>query len=108
MLQLNPVEVSTQLMVEDFTIFRQIEATEFIDDLFELQSRYGIPSLSLFAELVNREMMWTISEIVAETNVNKRMRIIKQFIKVKEDQLRRCRAFDFTSPNKPISLNKDS
>ena len=36
LLQLNPVEVSTQLMVEDFTIFRQIEATEYVDDLFEL------------------------------------------------------------------------
>jgi len=39
LLQLNPVEVSTQLMVEDFTIFRQIEATEYVDDLFEIKSR---------------------------------------------------------------------
>ena len=31
---------------------------------------------------VNREMMWTISEIVSEPNSTKRMRIIKQFIKV--------------------------
>ena len=63
LLQLNPVEVSTQLMVEDFTTFRQIEATEYVDDLFELRSGYGTPSLSLFCELVNREMMWTISEV---------------------------------------------
>jgi Rap guanine nucleotide exchange factor 2 len=82
LLQLNPVEVSTQLMVEDFTIFRQIEATEYVEDLFEIKSRYGTPSLSLFSELVNREMMWTISEIVSEPNANKRMRIIKQYIKV--------------------------
>ena len=82
LLHLNPVEVSTQLMVEDFTIFRQIEATEYVDDLYELSSRYGTPSLSLFAELVNREMMWTIGEIVSENNATKRMRIIKQFIKI--------------------------
>ena len=84
LLQLNPVEVSTQLMVEDFTIFRQIEATEYVDDLYELsiQSGYGTPSLTLFAELVNREMMWTIGEIVSESNATKRMRVIKQFIKV--------------------------
>ena len=82
LLQLNPVEVSTQLMVEDFTTFRQIEATEYVDDLFELKSGYGTPSLSLFCELVNREMMWTISEIVSESNANKRMRVIKQFIKI--------------------------
>ena len=43
LLHLNPVEVSTQLMVEDFTIFRQIEATEYVDDLYELSqsSKYG-------------------------------------------------------------------
>ena len=82
LLQLNPVEVSTQLMVEDFTTFRQIEATEYVDDLFELKSGYGCPNLSLFGELVNREMMWTVGEIVSEQNLAKRMRIIKQFIKV--------------------------
>jgi len=42
LLQLNPVEVSTQLMVEDFTIFRQIEATEYINDLFEIKSRFVV------------------------------------------------------------------
>ena len=82
LLQLNPVEVSTQLMVQDFTTFRQIEATEYVDDLFELKSGYGVPNLSLFGELVNREMMWTIGEIVSESNLAKRMRVIKQFIKV--------------------------
>ena len=84
LLQLTPEEIATQLMVEDFTIFRQIEATEYVDDLYELESnsRYGTPSLSLFAELVNREMMWTIGEIVSESNATKRMRVIKQFIKI--------------------------
>ena len=82
LLQLNPVEVSTQLMVEDFTIFRQIEATEYVEDLFEIKSRYGTPNLNTFSALVNREMMWVISEIVAEQNIHKRMRGIKQFIKI--------------------------
>ena len=76
------MEVSTQLMVEHFTTFRQIEATEYVDDLFELRSGYVTPSLSLFCELVNREMMWTISEIVSEPTATKRMRVIKQFIKI--------------------------
>jgi len=82
LLQLNPVEVSTQLMVEDFTIFRQIEATEYVEDLFEIVSRYGTPNLTTFSALVNREMMWVISEIVAEQNIHKRVRVIKQFIKI--------------------------
>ena len=56
----------------------QIEATEYVEDLFSLSSKYGTPSLSHFSELVNREMMWTISEVVAEANAAKRMRIVKQ------------------------------
>ena len=82
MLQLNPVEVSTQLMVEDFTIFRQIEATEYVEELFEIKSRYGTPNLSTFSALVNREMMWVVTEVVSEPSVHKRMRVIKQFIKI--------------------------
>lgn len=82
MLQLNPVEVSTQLMVEDFTIFRQIEATEYVEDLFEIKSKYGTPNLSTFSALVNREMMWVVTEIVSELSIHKRMRVIKQFIKI--------------------------
>jgi Rap guanine nucleotide exchange factor 2 len=39
-------------MVEDFTIFRQIEATEYVDDLFDIKSRYGTPCLTHFCELV--------------------------------------------------------
>ncbi|PRD35235.1 UNVERIFIED_CONTAM: Rap guanine nucleotide exchange factor 2 [Trichonephila clavipes] len=49
-LQLNSVEVATQLTLEDFSTFRQIEPTEYIDDLFEVNSKYGIPQLSKFAE----------------------------------------------------------
>ena len=82
MLQLNPVEVSTQLMVEDFTIFRQIEATEYVEDLFEIKSKYGTPNLSTFSALVNREMMWVVTEVVSEPSPHKRMRVIKQFIKI--------------------------
>ncbi|CAB4069754.1 RAPGEF2 [Lepeophtheirus salmonis] len=83
LLHLNSVEVATQLMVEDFTIFRQIEGTEYVTDLFGKKSRYGNPNLTRFSQLVNREMMWAITEIVMESsNLNKRMRIIKQFIKI--------------------------
>merc|ERR1719507_1427198 len=80
LLQLNPVEVSTQLMVEDFTIFRQIEATEYVEDLFEIKSRYGTPNLNTFSALVNREMMWVISEVVAELNIHKRMWVISEVV----------------------------
>ena len=79
LLQLNPVEVATQLMVEDFTIFRQIEATEYIDDLFEIKSRYGTPSLTHFCELVSSKVRYprnlkanpytVLSPVVYSTNL---------------------------------------
>lgn len=43
--------MAVQLTLQDFSIFRQIEATEYVDDLFQLDSRYGTPMLSKFAEV---------------------------------------------------------
>lgn len=53
-----------------------------MDDLFELKSRYGVPMLSQFAELVNREMFWVVTEVCSEHNLVRRSKIIKQFIKI--------------------------
>lgn len=38
--------------------------------------------LSLLLQLVNKEMYWVVTEICGEPNVVKRMRLIKQFIKI--------------------------
>ncbi|XP_059489426.1 rap guanine nucleotide exchange factor 2 isoform X2 [Neocloeon triangulifer] len=92
-LQLNAVEVAIQLTLQDFNIFRQIESTEYIDDLFELKSRYGMPMLAKFGELVNREMFWVVTEVCSEHNPLRRMRIIKQFIKVAR-QCKECKNFN--------------
>lgn len=88
-LQLNAVEVATQLTLQDFCIFCQIESTEYVDDLFELKSRYGTPMLTQFAELVNKEMFWVVTEVVNEQNIVRRSKIIKQFIKV----ARQCKEY---------------
>ena len=82
LLQLHPMEIATQLMVEDFTTFRQIEMTEYVDNLFEISSEFGTPNLDRFGELVNSEMMWVITEVVTEPNAARRLKIIKQFIKI--------------------------
>lgn len=81
-LQLNANEVAIQLTVQDFAIFRQIESTEYVDDLFEIQSKYGVPMLRQFAELVNKEMFWVVTEVCSEYNMVRRMKIVKQFIKI--------------------------
>ena len=50
-LQLNTAEVAAQLTLEDFKIFHLIEPTEYIDDLFKLNSKFGTPHLHKFAEV---------------------------------------------------------
>ncbi|XP_067620624.1 rap guanine nucleotide exchange factor 2 isoform X3 [Eurosta solidaginis] len=92
-LQLNAYELAIQLTLQDFAIFRQIESTEYIDDLFNLQTKYGVPMLSKFAELVNREMFWVVTEICSEHNIVRRMKIVKQFIKIAR-HCKECRNFN--------------
>jgi Rap guanine nucleotide exchange factor 2 len=50
-LQLNSAEVAAQLMLRDFQLFRDIEPTEYMDDLFELNSKFGMPHLHKFSEV---------------------------------------------------------
>jgi len=50
-LQLNSAEVAAQLMLRDFQLFRDIEPTEYMDDLFELNSKFGMAHLQKFSEV---------------------------------------------------------
>lgn len=92
-LQLNPNEMAIQLTNQDFQIFRQIESTEYIDDLFRIKSKYGTPMLNKFSELVNNEMFWVVGEICRESNIVRRSKIVKQFIKIAR-HCKECKNFN--------------
>lgn len=79
--QLNPNELAIQLTIQDFFIFRQIEPTEYVDNLFKIESFYGTSKLKKFTDLVNHETFWVVTEICSETNLVRRIKIIKKFIK---------------------------
>lgn len=51
LLHLNTTEVASQLTLEDFKVFKDIEPTEYIDDLFKINARYGTPSLTKFSDV---------------------------------------------------------
>ena len=85
LLQLNPMETATQLMVEDFTIFRQIEQTEYVDFLFKLESKFGTANLAAFSNLVNKETHWVVTELVRENNLGKRVKMTKHFLKIAKE-----------------------
>ncbi|KIH56964.1 RasGEF domain protein [Ancylostoma duodenale] len=87
LLSLNAQVVAAQLTLQDFAVFASIEPTEYIDNLFQLESRYGSPRLEEFERIFNREMWWVATEVCSERNVQKRAKLIKKFIKV----ARHCR-----------------
>uniref|UniRef100_A0A8C0UTI3 Rap guanine nucleotide exchange factor 2 n=1 Tax=Cyanistes caeruleus TaxID=156563 RepID=A0A8C0UTI3_CYACU len=93
LLQLSTVEVATQLSMRNFELFRNIEPTEYIDDLFKLKSKTGCTNLKRFEEVINQETFWVASEILRETNQLKRMKIIKHFIKIAL-HCRECKNFN--------------
>ncbi|XP_061440360.1 rap guanine nucleotide exchange factor 2 isoform X5 [Rhineura floridana] len=93
LLQLSTVEVATQLSMRNFELFRNIEPTEYIDDLFKLKLKSSCSNLKKFEEVINQETFWVASEILRETNQLKRMKIIKHFIKIAL-HCRECKNFN--------------
>jgi len=79
-LQLNCAEVAAQLSLKDFQLFHNIQPVEYVNDLFQLKSKFGSPHLNSFAQLSNVEMFWVISEVCSEYNIARRAKIIKHFI----------------------------
>ncbi|CAI2731318.1 unnamed protein product [Schistosoma spindalis] len=102
--QLPPNELAARLTMDDYEIFRSIQSTEYIDEIFGLSNAYvnnisssvignnsnssntgyatGHENLDRFTDLVNREAYWAPTEICNETNLNRRVDLLKRFIKL--------------------------
>ncbi|XP_037835016.1 rap guanine nucleotide exchange factor 6 isoform X4 [Kryptolebias marmoratus] len=93
LLQLSTMEVAAQLSMRDFELFRNIESTEYVDDLFKLDSSAGCGNLKQFEEVINQETFWVATEILKEPNTLKRMKTIKHFIKIAL-HCRECKNFN--------------
>ncbi|XP_075342780.1 rap guanine nucleotide exchange factor 6 isoform X7 [Odontesthes bonariensis] len=93
LLQLSTMEVAAQLSMRDFELFRNIESTEYVDNLFKLDSSAGSGHLKKFEEVINQETFWVATEILKEPNALKRMKTIKHFIKIAL-HCRECKNFN--------------
>ncbi|XP_060127662.1 rap guanine nucleotide exchange factor 6 isoform X5 [Zootoca vivipara] len=93
LLQLSTIEVATQLSMRDFELFRNIEPTEYIDELYKLESKTGNANLKQFEDVMNQETFWVATEILSEPNQLKRMKIVKHFIKIAL-HCRECKNFN--------------
>ncbi|CDW53166.1 rap guanine nucleotide exchange factor 2 [Trichuris trichiura] len=87
--QLHASTLAAQLTLQDFAVFASIEPTEYVDNLFKLNSRYGWPKLDQFEQLVNRETWWVATEVCKERSLLRRAKIVKKFIKI----AKQCRDF---------------
>uniref|UniRef100_A0A3Q3KXE5 Rap guanine nucleotide exchange factor (GEF) 6 n=1 Tax=Labrus bergylta TaxID=56723 RepID=A0A3Q3KXE5_9LABR len=93
LLQLSTMEVAAQLSMRDFELFRNIESTEYVDDLFKLDPSMVSGNLKQFEEVINQETFWVATEILKEPNAMKRMKTIKHFIKIAL-HCRECKNFN--------------
>uniref|UniRef100_A0A8C5R2D6 Rap guanine nucleotide exchange factor 6 n=1 Tax=Leptobrachium leishanense TaxID=445787 RepID=A0A8C5R2D6_9ANUR len=93
LLQLSTIEVATQLSMRDFELFRNIEPTEYIDNLFKLDSKAESSHLKEFEEVINQETFWVATELLKEPNQFKRTKIVKHFIKIAL-HCRECKNFN--------------
>ncbi|XP_032625038.1 rap guanine nucleotide exchange factor 6 isoform X4 [Chelonoidis abingdonii] len=93
LLQLSTIEVATQLSMRDFELFRNIEPTEYIDDLYKMDSKTGNAHLKQFEDVINQETFWVATEILTEPNQLKRMKIVKHFVKIAL-HCRECKNFN--------------
>lgn len=81
-LHLDCAEMAAQLTIKDFQLFRDIQPSEYVIDLFQCPSKYGTPNLSKFCQLANSEMFWVVTQICKESNIRQRTRAIKNFIQI--------------------------
>ncbi|TRY77682.1 hypothetical protein DNTS_004557 [Danionella cerebrum] len=93
LLELSSVEVAAQLSLRDFSIFRSVEAAEYVQQLFRLHHTSAGGALESFENLLNLETFWVASEVLREPHTLRRMKIIKHFIKIAL-HCRQCKNFN--------------
>src|SRR6218665_1835200 len=54
-LLLDCAETAAQLTIKDFQIFRDIQPTEYVVDLFRCPSKYGAPNLTKFSQVLDAD-----------------------------------------------------
>ncbi|XP_051993337.1 rap guanine nucleotide exchange factor 2-like isoform X2 [Xyrauchen texanus] len=82
LLSLSSMEIANQLSARNYLLFSSIEPTDYIFDLFKLRPQEPTSNLRKFEDRVNQETFWVATEVVRESNLAKRAKIIKHFIKI--------------------------
>ena len=82
LLSFDAKDIARAVTLQDFAIFCQISPVEYVEDLWGLPHSSQNDSLQRFSETTNREMFWVATEILKESVLTNRIRLIKHFIKI--------------------------
>lgn len=98
-----------RLVLDDYEVFRAVQSTEYIEEVFGLSAAttdgyaLGHANLDRFTHLVNCEAHWVPTEVCNESNTARRVDLLKRFIKVSPS---RCRTDCYDSRRSAISLGE--
>ncbi|KAJ3334344.1 hypothetical protein HDU76_000037 [Blyttiomyces sp. JEL0837] len=78
-MELTPEDISQQLCVLNFKLFRNIHPIEFLHQIWG-KSEDGTPYLNFFIERFDKESYWVATEIVTQKDPKKRAHALRTFI----------------------------
>uniref|UniRef100_A0A1I8FTV7 Rap guanine nucleotide exchange factor 2 n=1 Tax=Macrostomum lignano TaxID=282301 RepID=A0A1I8FTV7_9PLAT len=79
-LQLDPQEVAMRITTEDFNVFQRILPTHLVD--WWHRKEKASKEINELSAVTEKESNWPVSELTAEQNTNRRVRLLKHFLKV--------------------------
>ncbi|KAJ3221580.1 hypothetical protein HK099_003367 [Clydaea vesicula] len=80
-LELNFEDISQQLCLLNYNLFKNIHAIEFLNQIWTKKGDESIcPSLDFFISRFDKESYWVATEICSQKDLKKRVTILKNFI----------------------------
>ena len=85
-LDLKPLELAIQLTLRDLAVVQKILPHQYVEMLWKVPPKdckyLSYTSIDDFVDLSNKEMFWVMHTVCSEKNLNRRAKIVKQFIKI--------------------------
>ncbi|XP_065908708.1 rap guanine nucleotide exchange factor 2-like isoform X1 [Dysidea avara] len=81
-LKLDPQVIAQEFTRIDSLVFCDIDATEYLDDLWSRHGPHLHVNISKFEEMTNYHLYWTVTTILQEQSSTRRAEIIRHMIKI--------------------------
>lgn len=82
LLDVDPLELARQMTIQDFTLYENIHAVEFLQKAWSDKSRNFAPNITALIWQSNRLTAWIAATILDEADAKRRAHLIKHFVLV--------------------------